>query len=56
MGVRKMVHKIWDKDIGDKETGSIKEILIKSFFDIHMDPPETTEPKEHVIAQNLIRY
>jgi condensin complex subunit 1 len=54
MGVRKMVHKIWDKDTGDKEAGSIREVLIKSFYDIHMDPPETNEPINIVIASNLI--
>jgi condensin complex subunit 1 len=54
MGVRKMVHKIWDKDTGDKEAGSIREVLIKSFYDIHMDPPETNEPINMVIARNLI--
>jgi condensin complex subunit 1 len=54
MGVRKMVHKIWDKDAGEKEAGSIREVLITSFYDIHMDPPKTDQPVELLIARNLI--
>ena len=56
MGVRKMVHKIWDKDVGDNEPGSVREVLMKGFYDIHMDPPKTDIASEITISENLIRY
>jgi hypothetical protein len=49
-----MVHKIWDKDTGEKESGSIKTVLIDAFFNIHMDPPKSEEAVEKVVAMNLI--
>ena len=54
MGVRKMVHKIWDKDTGDNEAGSIREHLISCFYDIHMNPPESPISEEKLIADNLV--
>ncbi|KAI8901190.1 non-SMC mitotic condensation complex subunit 1-domain-containing protein [Globomyces pollinis-pini] len=54
VGVKKMVHKIWDKDTGEKEAGSVRDVLINSFYDIHMDPPESGIPTGEVVADNLI--
>jgi hypothetical protein len=51
-----MVHKIWDKDIADKEAGSVRETLLKAFYDIHMDPPESVKPVEEVVSDNLIKF
>lgn len=53
-GVRKMVHKIWDKDTGDNESGSVREHSMKSYESLFMDPPEGTRPVEVVIAENLV--
>jgi hypothetical protein len=49
-----MVHKIWERDTGDKETGTIRDILISCFQELHLDPPETTN-KEQTMAINLIK-
>ncbi|KAJ3373530.1 Condensin complex subunit [Kappamyces sp. JEL0680] len=53
VGVLKMVHKIWDKDTGDKEAGSVRDVLVTSFYDIHLNPPEGPEPLLDVVARNL---
>ncbi|KAJ3056052.1 Condensin complex subunit [Rhizophlyctis rosea] len=36
-GVKKMVHKIWDKDTGESEVGSIKEHLMKSYYQVYFE-------------------
>jgi condensin complex subunit 1 len=48
-GVLKMVHKIWDKDTTDAETGSIREHLVKNFYSIYMDLPIPS-------PESLIKY
>ena len=32
-----MVHKIWDKDTGESEVGSIKEHLMKSYYEVYFE-------------------
>ncbi|KAJ3043566.1 Condensin complex subunit [Rhizophlyctis rosea] len=54
-GVKKMVHKIWEKDTGDSEVGSIREHLMKSYYAIYFEPlvDARTETAEGV-ADRLI--
>jgi condensin complex subunit 1 len=54
-GVKKMVHKIWVKDTDDKESGTIGDILQNSFYTMHMDPPDTEDDLDAVIAHNMIK-
>lgn len=51
-----MVHKVWDKDTSDSEVGSIRDHLVRSYKSIFMDPPQSSLPREKVIADNLIKY
>ncbi|KAI9102612.1 non-SMC mitotic condensation complex subunit 1-domain-containing protein [Phlyctochytrium arcticum] len=54
IGVKKMVHKIWDKDTGESERVSIRDHLIRSYSAIYLDPPPgISNPSAH-IADNLI--
>ena len=51
-----MVHKIWDKD-NDEEGISIRDSLIKSYFEIYFEPhPDSLKDPNELIANNLIRY
>ena len=50
-----MIHKIWDKDTSDSESGSIRDHLISCFHSIHMDPTSFSGTKEDSICEGLIR-
>ncbi|KAJ3261750.1 Condensin complex subunit [Boothiomyces macroporosus] len=52
--VKRMIHNIWDKDVNDKETGSVRETLINCFSNIYMEPPESNIPEEQVVLENLL--
>jgi condensin complex subunit 1 len=51
-GILKMVHKIWDKDTNDKETGSIRDHLVQTFYSIYFEP---AEPSPEPICTSLIQ-
>nr|KAJ3421587.1 Condensin complex subunit [Polyrhizophydium stewartii] len=53
-GVRRMVHKIWEKDTADNEAGSIREHVIRCYESLFLDPPEGPRAVEEVIAENLV--
>ena len=53
-----MVHKIWDKGTDEEGANSIRDVLLQSFYDIHLNPPVGTPapPAEQTalqIAHNL---
>ncbi|KNC98205.1 condensin subunit YCS4 [Spizellomyces punctatus DAOM BR117] len=54
MGVRKMVHKVWDKDTGESERLSVRDHLIKSYFALYFEPPPSRRDPAEAIADNLI--
>ncbi|KAJ3299918.1 Condensin complex subunit, partial [Borealophlyctis nickersoniae] len=55
-GICTMVHKIWDKDTGESEVGSIREHLMKSYVQIYFEGGAgSEEASAEVIAGNLIR-
>ncbi len=39
-----MVHKIWDKGTDEEGSNSVRDVLLQSFFDIHLNPPVSTPP------------
>jgi hypothetical protein len=51
-----MIHKIWDKDAGSDEEGSIRDNLVKSYQMIYFSPEEDSvrQPAE-IITFNLIK-
>lgn len=54
-GVRKMIHLIWSKDSGDKESNSIKEYLIQNFIRIYIDCNSVdNRERTRTIVRNLI--
>ncbi|KAJ8325723.1 condensin complex non-SMC subunit Cnd1 [Batrachochytrium dendrobatidis] len=53
-GVRRMVHKIWDKDTTDNESSGIREHVIRCYESLFLDPPEGPRAVEDVIADNLV--
>lgn len=50
-----MIHKIWDKDVTDSETGGIKDHLIKNFTAVHFNPPNNPDNPLEIIADSLIK-
>jgi condensin complex subunit 1 len=56
VGVLKMVHKIWDKDVSEKEENSVRGVLQAAFYDIHMNPPQTTDKIDEKIAFDMLEY
>jgi condensin complex subunit 1 len=57
IGIKKMIHLVWSKDSGDKETTSIKEHLIQSFLKIYIDiNAENEDDRTTQIVQNLVKY
>ncbi|KAJ3326051.1 Condensin complex subunit [Boothiomyces sp. JEL0866] len=52
--VKRMIHNIWDKDVNDKEAGSVRETLINCFSNIYMEPPESNIPEEQLVLENLL--
>lgn len=54
-GVRKMVHKIWDKSVSENEAKSIRDYLVDCYQDLYMEPIQFSRPAVDVIADNLIQ-
>ncbi|KAJ3103470.1 Condensin complex subunit [Phlyctochytrium planicorne] len=55
-GVRKMIHKVWDKDANSSDDeGSIRDTLIQCFKSLYLSPePEGERDINEVIVNNLI--
>ena len=56
VGIKKMVHKIWEKDIGDKEGASIRDVLLNCFQELHFDTTSEQENSDFKTAENLIKF
>lgn len=56
VGIKKMVHKIWEKDVGDKEGASIRDVLLNCFQELHLDNALVGENADFKTAENLIKY
>lgn len=52
-GVLKMIHKIWDKDTTDKESGSIREHLVQTFHEIYFNP---IDPSPETVCSLMIEF
>ncbi|KAH6595136.1 hypothetical protein BASA50_006122 [Batrachochytrium salamandrivorans] len=53
-GVRRMVHRIWDKDTTDSEASGIREQVIRCYESLFLDPPDGPRAIEDVVADNLV--
>ena len=54
LGIKKMIHKIWEKDVGDKEGGSVRDVLLTCFQELHIENL-SDEKSNFKTAENLIR-
>ncbi|KAI8587881.1 non-SMC mitotic condensation complex subunit 1-domain-containing protein [Geranomyces variabilis] len=55
IGIRQMVHKVWDKDAGESERLSVREHLLRCYIAVYFEPaPSNREPSE-IVADNLVK-
>ncbi|KAI8826762.1 non-SMC mitotic condensation complex subunit 1-domain-containing protein [Fimicolochytrium jonesii] len=55
VGVRQMVHKVWDKDAGETERMSVRDHLMRSYIAVYFENGASERLPEEEIADNLIR-
>ncbi|KAJ3010187.1 Condensin complex subunit [Thoreauomyces humboldtii] len=55
IGVRQMVHKVWDKDAGESERMSVRDHLMKSYMAVYFETVPSGKRQCDLVAENFIK-
>ncbi|KAJ3146459.1 Condensin complex subunit [Geranomyces michiganensis] len=55
IGIRQMVHKVWDKDAGESERLSVREHLLRCYIAVYFEHDTSNRESSEVVADNLVK-